>query len=67
MVTKNFTVNVCNARHELDLLKAIITDNNYTEVYIKDSKADMMWQHAASQDYSKHQLLCGCVIQTTCK
>ena len=37
MVSKTvFSVNTCNARHELDLLRDIIVSNNYKEVHSKD-------------------------------
>jgi hypothetical protein len=39
----NFSINVCNARHELDLLKAIIAEEGYKEVYLKDAKANVIW------------------------
>lgn len=44
MVSKSkFRINVCNARHELDLLRDIINQNGYKEVHIKDSEAEVMW------------------------
>jgi len=39
---------VCNARHELDLLKAIIAEEGYKEVYLKGAKANVIWLFAGS-------------------
>ena len=39
-----FAINICNARHELPLLQAIIDRDGYQTVHIKDAKANMHWQ-----------------------
>ena len=53
----NFSINVCNARHELDLLKAIIAEEGYKEVYLKDAKATVIWQFAGSAAENNIQIM----------
>jgi hypothetical protein len=36
-------LNLCASRHELPLLKELISHYGWTEVYLKDKKADLMW------------------------
>lgn len=54
MVAPSFRINVCNARHELDLLRAIIKEHkSFNEVHIKEADAELTWLHPGSQEYSK--------------
>jgi hypothetical protein len=41
---KVFSINVAAARHEIQLLKEIITEFKFEEVTGKNKKADMYWQ-----------------------
>ena len=53
MVSKQFSINTCNARHELDLLKAICEQNKWQNVEQKNAKADMFWQFSLYEQESK--------------
>jgi hypothetical protein len=50
---KHFSINICNCRHELPLLKELIALHKWEEVYLKDKKADLIWLFPLKKEESK--------------
>lgn len=52
MVSKKFSVNTCNARHELELLRTLCEKNNWENIELKNSYADMIWLFPLHEEHS---------------
>eukprot|EP00347_Sterkiella_histriomuscorum_P019520 403341319 len=55
--TKKFSINVVNCRHELPLIKELLAEHNWTEVYIKDKKADLIWLFPLKKEENLEMIL----------